>query len=87
MYYVKYTMLYNTYNIIVTTITALTTPEIGEITPGGSGTTSLVSELGPSDSLSNISFSMTRYDMPSSYNDAVQSRATYNFLRRFTQKR
>jgi hypothetical protein len=64
-------MLYNTHNIIVT-ITALTTAmtEIGVITPGG---TSLVAALGTSDFLSNISFSMTRYDMPSFYNDAARS--------------
>ncbi len=67
------------------TVTALTTStsEIGVATPGGSGTTSLVAAEGTSYSLSNISFSITRYDMPSSYYDAVrsvlQSGATYKF--------
>jgi hypothetical protein len=71
--------------IATATITALTTgtSEIGVATTGGSGTTGLVSSEGTSYSLSNIAFSITRYDMPSSYYDAVrsvlQSGATYKF--------
>jgi hypothetical protein len=57
--------------------------EIGVATVGGSGTTATVAVEGTSYTLSNISFSITRYDMPSSYYDAVrsvlQSGATYKF--------
>ena len=47
--------------------------EIGVATVGGSGTTATVAVEGTSYTLSNISFSITRYDMPSSYYDAVRS--------------
>ncbi len=53
--------------ISTATITAVTTAisELGVATAGGSGTTSLVAAEGTSCTLSNMSFSITRYDMPS----------------------
>ncbi len=70
--------------ISTVTATALTaaTSEIGVATTGGAGA-GAVAVKGTSYTLSNISFSVTRYDMPSSYYDAVrsvlQSGATYKF--------
>ena len=70
--------------ISTVTATALTaaTSEIGVATTGGAGAGAVAVE-GTSYTLSNISFSITRYDMPSSYYDAVrsvlQSGATYKF--------
>ena len=70
--------------ISTVTATALTaaTSEIGVATVGGAGAGAVAIE-GTSYTLSDISFSITRYDMPSSYYDAVrsvlQSGATYKF--------
>ena len=61
--------------IATSTITAVTTgnSEVGVATAGGSGTTGSISAEGTSYSLSNISFSITRHDMPNTFYDAVKS--------------
>jgi hypothetical protein len=47
--------------------------ETGVAVTGGSGTTGSVAAEGTSYTLSNLSFSITRYDMPNTFYDAVKS--------------